>query len=124
MPTYRYQGLEVDFEARRARVNGVDVPLTKREFEVLAYFARNPGKVLLHRQVLRAVWGGQYGDESDYIWTFVQRIRSKIEPNRREPMYLLTASGVGYRVPLPDSDWSRRAPTDRSIVGPQDGTQP
>jgi two-component system, OmpR family, KDP operon response regulator KdpE len=104
VPTYRYQGLEVDFEARRARVNGLDVRLTKREFEVLAYFARNAGKVLLHRQVLQAVWGGQYGDESDYIWTFVQRIRSKIEPNRQEPMYLLTASGVGYRMPLPDSD--------------------
>jgi two-component system, OmpR family, KDP operon response regulator KdpE len=98
---YRYEGLEVDFAARRARTDGVEVPLTRREFEVLAYFAHNAGKILLHRQVLQAVWGGQYGDESDYVWTFVQRIRRKIEPDRRSPRYLLTEAGVGYRMPLP-----------------------
>ena len=104
VPNYRYQGLEVDFGARRARLNGVEVPLTRREFEVLAYFARNAGKILLHRQVLQAVWGSQYGDEADYVWTFVQRIRNKIEPNRREPRYLFTESGVGYRMPMPDAE--------------------
>jgi two-component system KDP operon response regulator KdpE len=104
VPNYCYQGLEVDFSARRARVNGAEVRLTRREFEVLAYFARNAGKTLLHRQVLQAVWGGQYGDEADYVWTFVQRIRRKIEANRSEPRYLLTESGVGYRMPSPDGD--------------------
>ncbi len=102
MPNYRYRGLEVDFGARRARLNGADVPLTRREFEVMAYFARNAGKSLLHRRVLQAVWGGQYGDENDYVWTFVQRIRRKTEPNRRKPQYLLTQPGVGYLMPLPD----------------------
>jgi two-component system KDP operon response regulator KdpE len=97
---YRYQGLEVDFGARRARRDGVDLPLTRREFEVLAYYAKNAGKVLLHRQVLQAVWGGQYGNEADYIWTFVQRIRRKLEPDRRSPRYLLTEVGVGYYLPL------------------------
>jgi len=104
IPPYRYGALEVDFSARRARVDGVEVPLTRREFEVLAYFARNAGKILLHRQVLQTVWGGQYGDESDYVWTFVQRIRRKIEPDRNMPRYLLTEPGVGYRMPLPDND--------------------
>jgi two-component system KDP operon response regulator KdpE len=106
LPPYRYQGLEVDFGARRARLHTVDVPLTRREFEVLAYFARNAGKILLHRQVLQAVWGGQYGDEVDYVWTFVQRIRRKLEPDRSKPCYLLTETGVGYRMPLPDSGGS------------------
>jgi two-component system KDP operon response regulator KdpE len=100
--TYRHQGLEVDFGARRARLNGVDVPLTRREFEVLAYYARNAGKIMLHRQVLQAVWGGQYGDEDDYVWTFVQRIRRKIEPDRRMPRYLITEAGIGYRMPPPE----------------------
>ena len=89
-PPYRYQGLEIDFVARRAHVDGVEVSLTRREFEVLAYFARNAGKILLHRQVLQAVWGGQYGDESDYVWTFVQRIRRKTKPDRAHPRYVLT----------------------------------
>jgi two-component system, OmpR family, KDP operon response regulator KdpE len=101
-PPYCYQGLELDYSARRARINGGNVPLTRREFEVLAYLARNAGKVMLHRQVLQGVWGGQYGDEADYVWTFVQRIRRKIEPDRRTPRYLFTETGVGYYVPLPD----------------------
>jgi two-component system KDP operon response regulator KdpE len=104
IPTYRYRGLEVDFGARRVSVNGAEVQLTPREFEVLACFARNAGKILLHRQLLQAVWGGQYGHEYDYVWTFVQRIRRKIEPDRRNPQYLLTQPGVGYRMPLPDGD--------------------
>jgi two-component system, OmpR family, KDP operon response regulator KdpE len=102
LPPYHYQGLEVEFGARTARVNGAEVRLTRREFEVLAYLAHNAGRVLLHRQVLQAVWGGQYEDESDYIWTFVQRIRRKIEPDRTMPRYILTAAGVGYRMPAPD----------------------
>jgi len=102
LPAYRHAGLEVDFEARRAKVDGVAVPLTGREFEVLAYLARNAGRVVLHRQLLQAVWGTQYGDESDYVWTFVQRIRRKVEPDRGRPRYLLTETGVGYRMPSPD----------------------
>jgi len=99
VPAYRYGGLEVDFAARCARVDGVQARLTRREFEVLAYFARNAGKILLHRQVLQAVWGGQYGDETDYVWNFVQKIRRKIEPDRARPRYLLTEPYVGYRMP-------------------------
>jgi two-component system KDP operon response regulator KdpE len=102
LSAYRYQGLEVDFDARTARVNEAEVRLTRREFEVLAYLARNAGKVMLHRQVLLAVWGGQYGNESDYIWTFVQRIRRKIEPDPKMPRYILTNAGVGYRMPPDD----------------------
>jgi two-component system KDP operon response regulator KdpE len=83
-------------------VDGVQVPLTRREFEVLAYFARNAGKVIMHRQVLQAVWGGQYGGESDYVWTYIQRIRRKIEADRAHPRYVLTEPGVGYRMPAPE----------------------
>ena len=111
-PPHRYQGLEIDFVARRAHVDGVEVSLTRREFEVLAYFARNAGKILLHRQVLQAVWGGQYGDESDYVWTFVQRIRRKIEPDRAHPRYVLTEAGVGYRMPAPEDGGVDRTPAD------------
>jgi two-component system KDP operon response regulator KdpE len=104
LPTYRYQGLAVDFGARRARLNERDVPLTRREFEVLAYLARNSGKVLLHRQVLQAVWGNEYGEEADYVWTFVQRIRRKIEFDRHHPKYVLTEAGVGYWMPPTEGD--------------------
>lgn len=98
---YRCDGLEVAFGARRARLHGFEVPLTRREYEVLAYLAHNAGKVMLHRQILPAVWGGQYGEEVDYVWTFVQRIRRKLEPDRQHPRYVLTETGVGYCMPAP-----------------------
>ncbi len=102
LPPYRYIGLEVDFGARRVRRDGVGVPLTPKEYDVLAYLARNAGKVLLHRQILQAVWGGQYGEEAEYVWTFVRRIRRKLEPDPEHPRYVLTEPGVGYHVPRPD----------------------
>ncbi len=110
LPVYQYEGREVDFAARRARLHGSDVRLTRREFEVLAYFARNAGKILLHRQVLQAIWGGEYGEEADYVWTFAQRIRRKIEPDRTQPRYLLTEPGVGYHMPPSQK-------TDRQLNG-------
>ena len=55
--------------------------------------------MLLHRQVLQAVWGTEYGEEADYVWTFVQRIRLKVEPDRHQPRYVLTEPCVGYWMP-------------------------
>lgn len=103
MPPYRYDDLEVDFAARRVRLNRIEIPLTRREYEVLAYLARNAGKIMLHRQILQAVWGGQYSAEADYIWTFVRRVRRKLEPDRQHPRYVLTETGVGYRMPEGDA---------------------
>jgi two-component system, OmpR family, KDP operon response regulator KdpE len=102
LPAYRRGTLEVDFAARRARLAGTDIRLTQKEYDVLAYLARNAGKVLTHRQILHAIWGGQYGDEADYIWTYIRRIRRKVEPDPQHPRYLLTEPAVGYRMPSPD----------------------
>jgi len=98
-PPYVYEDLEVDFSARRARLRGVDLPFTRREYELLAYLAHNAGKVMLHRELLQAVWGGEYSNEVDYVWTFVQRIRRKLEADRQHPRYVLTETGVGYWMP-------------------------
>ena len=102
LPPYRSDTLEVDFGARRVRRDGVEVSLTPKEYDVLAHLARNAGKVLTHRQILQSVWGAEYGDEADYVWTYVRRIRRKLEPDPEQPRYLLTEPGVGYRMPEAD----------------------
>jgi two-component system KDP operon response regulator KdpE len=99
LPAYRHAELEVDFSARRVRVAGRDISLTPKQYDVLAYLARNAGKVLTHRQILQAAWGGQYADEVDYVWTYVRRIRRRIEPDPGQPRFVLTEPGVGYRMP-------------------------
>jgi two-component system, OmpR family, KDP operon response regulator KdpE len=100
--TYRSGDLEVDFGARRVRRAGEQVTLTAKEYQVLAYLAQHAGKVLSHREILRSVWGPEYGDEAEYVWTYVNRIRRRIEPDPEQPRYLLTMSGMGYSMPEPD----------------------
>jgi two-component system, OmpR family, KDP operon response regulator KdpE len=95
-PGYRSGDLEVDFSARRVTRNGQEVTLTPRQYDVLAYLADNAGTVVTHREILQAVWGPHYGDESEYVWTYVQRLRHQIEPDPANPRLLLTEPGVGY----------------------------
>lgn len=102
LSSYRRDALEVDFCARRVRLDGADVALTPQEYGVLAYLARHAGKVRTHRQILQAVWGPRYGEESEYLWTYVRRLRRKIEPDLEHPSYLLTEPGVGYGMPSGD----------------------
>jgi two-component system, OmpR family, KDP operon response regulator KdpE len=99
LPTYRFGELEVDFSAHRVRVADHDISLTPKQYDVLAYLARNAGKVLTHRQILQVVWGGQYAEEVDYVWTYVRRIRRRIESDPSTPRFVLTEPGVGYRMP-------------------------
>ena len=73
--------------------------LTPKEYDVLASSRETPAGCSTHRQILQAVWGAQYGDEADYVWTYVRRIRRKIEPGLEHPRYVLTEPGVGYRLP-------------------------
>jgi len=97
------QDLEIDFDARKVRVKGKNVHLTPKEFEVLRYLVSQGGKPVPHRQLLQAVWGPDYGDESDYLRVFVNHVRKKIEPNPSKPKYVLTEPWVGYRFASPES---------------------
>lgn len=95
------EGLQLDFGKRKVSVRGQDVSLTPTEYNLLAYLARNAGKVLTHRAILQSVWGPEYGDENDYLWAYVRRLRRKIEPDPQQPRYILTEPSVGYRFEAP-----------------------
>lgn len=97
-------GLTLDFARRRVVVDGDEKHLTPTEYEVLTYLARNAGKVITHRTLLRAVWGPQYEGEAHYLHVFIGQLRRKIEPNPSRPRYLLTNPGVGYRLREPDGE--------------------
>lgn len=86
-----------DLEARHVTVAGREVHLTPKEFDLLIYFIRNAGKVLTHRTLLAAVWGGNYVDQSEYLRVFVGQLRKKLEPESTKPRYILTEPWVGYR---------------------------
>ena len=89
--------LEIDFETRKVRAGSQSVRLTPKEFQLLRYLVSQEGKPVPHRQILQAVWGPDYGDESDYLRVFINHLRKKIEPNPARPKYILTEPWVGYR---------------------------
>ncbi len=99
--SYTSPDLEIDFDARKVRVRGKSVHLTPKEFELLRYLVSQEGKPVPHRQLLQAVWGPDYGDESDYLRVFINHLRKKIEPNPSKPKYVLTEPWVGYRFAFP-----------------------
>jgi two-component system KDP operon response regulator KdpE len=92
----------IDLEARSVFVRGSEVHLTPKEYDLLVHFLRHAGKVLTHRTLLAAVWGGNYTEQGEYLRVFVGQLRKKIEPNPSTPRYILTEPWVGYRF-NPDS---------------------
>lgn len=89
--------LMINTESRQVQVRGESVKLTPTEYEVLLYFAHRRGKVVTHRELLRAIWGAEYGDEREYVRVYISQLRRKIETDPYKPVYILTESGVGYR---------------------------
>jgi two-component system KDP operon response regulator KdpE len=96
-PLINSEDLSIDLLTRSVKKNGKPVKLTNTEYNLLALFARNDGKVLTHQFLLRAVWGPGFIHQSQYLRVFIAQIRKKIENDHNEPVYLLTESGVGYR---------------------------
>ena len=101
MPPFVSKDLSIDFEAREVMVRGQGVHLTPKEFEVLKYLIANQGKPLPHRRLLQAVWGPDYGDETENLRVVINQLRKKIEPDPAHPTYIATEPWVGYRFQLP-----------------------
>ena len=92
----------IDLEARQVTLNGKEVHLTPKEYDLMVYLVRHAGKVLTHRALLAAVWGGDYVEQTEYLRVFIGQLRKKIEPNLASPQYILTEPWIGYRFQLGD----------------------
>jgi two-component system, OmpR family, KDP operon response regulator KdpE len=101
MQPFVSKDLSVDFEARRVSVRGQTVHLTPKEYEVLKFLIGNQGKPLAHRRLLQAVWGPDYGDETENLRVVINQLRKKIEANPARPKYILTEPWIGYRFQPP-----------------------
>ena len=87
----------VDLEKREITVRGKPIHLTPKEFDLLVYFIKHSGKVLTHRTLLAALWGGNYVEQNEYLRVFVGNLRKKIEADASSPRYILTEPWIGYR---------------------------
>jgi two-component system, OmpR family, KDP operon response regulator KdpE len=100
-PAFVSEDLKIDFAKRAVTLKGKQVRLTPKEFELLRHLVAERGKALGHRRLLQAVWGPDYGEETEYLRVFINQLRKKIEPDPRHPRYIHTEPWVGYRFEPP-----------------------
>ena len=100
-PSIEIGEITLDLEKRAVTVRGELVHLTPHEFDLLRVLAVNEGKLMTHNAILREVWGPAYQRESSYLHVYVSQLRRKIEADPSRPRYILTESGVGYRMVAP-----------------------
>ena len=93
----RHGQLELDPVKYRVLKSGRGIHLTPKEFEVLHYLMMHAGEPIPHARLLKSVWGPEYGNELEYLRTFIRQLRKKIEDDPKNPQYLLTDAYVGYR---------------------------
>jgi two-component system KDP operon response regulator KdpE len=87
----------LDPERHLVQKKGRAVHLTPKQFELLHFLMANAGRPVPHTKLLRSVWGPEYGNELEYLRTFIRQIRIKIEDDPADPKYLMTESHIGYR---------------------------
>jgi two-component system KDP operon response regulator KdpE len=96
-PTLEVGDFRLDLENRSVSVKGSEVHLTPKEYDLMVYLISHPGKVLTHRTLLTAIWGGESVEQTEYLRVFVGQLRKKIEPETATPRYILTEPWIGYR---------------------------
>src|SRR5688572_22608322 len=101
--TFSVGDLDIDFGAYRLYRNHELVRLTRTEWSLLRELVNHKNQVLSHNQLLHRVWGQEYNDESDYVHTYVSRLRRKLEYDTTNPQYIITEPGIGYRFQADDS---------------------
>ena len=96
-PIIQIGDFRIDTAAHKVTVRQNEVRLTPKEFDLLVFLARRPGKVVNHRTLLGAIWGGQSTEQVEYLRVFVGQLRKKLEPDASAPRYIVTEPWVGYR---------------------------
>jgi two-component system KDP operon response regulator KdpE len=97
-PIFETPDFKVDLAARIVTVRGKEIHLTPNEYDLLVFLIRHAGKVVTQKQILQEVWGPASGDQVQYLRIYVYQLRQKIETDPDRPKYILTESGVGYRL--------------------------
>ncbi len=96
--------LHINLVRRRVSRGGGDIHLTRTEYNLLHELAAHRNQVLLHTQLLTAVWGAEYRDDLDYLRAYIRYLRRKIEPDPANPRLIVTVQGVGYMLECPQDD--------------------
>jgi DNA-binding response OmpR family regulator len=95
--------LVINFARHSVKLSGKEVTLTRTEYSLLRQLALNPNRVMLHRDLLNAVWGQEYQDDVDYLRAYIRYLRMKLEKDPSNPKYIVTSPGIGYMLACQDT---------------------
>ena len=99
-PIFELQDLSVDLVRRIVKVRGKQVKLSPKEYDLLRIMVQHAGKVLTHRFLLKELWATPI--DAQYLRVYVRQLRNKVEPDPARPQYILTETGIGYRLKAPE----------------------
>jgi len=94
--------LKIDLARRLVSMQGFEIVLTPTEYKLLHELALHANQVMLHEQLLAAVWGPEYRDDLEYLRTYIRHLRQKIEPDPAHPKWIIRVRGVGYMLTCPE----------------------
>lgn len=106
---FRFGDLFVDLTRRIVSIGGEEVKFSPKEYDILRLLVLHAGKVLTHRMIMQDVWGA--GGDVQYLRIYIRQIRQKLEPDPARPIYILTETGVGYRLSVPEGCGSGKPST-------------
>jgi two-component system KDP operon response regulator KdpE len=112
----RFGSIEMDLNAHIVRKAGEEVKLTAMEYALLYLLVTNRGKIVMHKNILRELWGPRFESHTNYLRVYIRRLRQKLEDNPEQPKYLVTVSGFGYRLNDRELQEDRPAPESLSPV--------
>ena len=101
-PRFQFGELEINFPARRVMIQGEEVRLTPREYQLLRILAGHAGQVVTHRQIITAVWGTDTNADAQFVRVLMAQLRQKLERDPSSPELLMTEPGIGYRLTCED----------------------
>jgi two-component system KDP operon response regulator KdpE len=107
------EDLRINFDQRKVYVRGKEIKLRPTEYRLLHQLVTNPGKLLTHETLLSRVWGPEYRDEDQYVRLYITYLRQKIEKDPKNPKYILSERGLGYRFVEYDKPQSASQPIEK-----------
>lgn len=99
-PTFSFGDVRIDLSLRKVTKATEEIHLSPIEYQLLNILLTNGGKVVTHRQLLKEVWGGQHTEDNHYLRIYMGHLRQKLEDDPTQPKFLLTETGVGYRLDI------------------------
>lgn len=108
--------ISIDLVRHEVKINGEVTSLTPKEYDLLRYFMINRGKMITHKQLLHEIWGQAHTEDMQYLRVYISQLREKIEPDPKEPTFVVTEPGIGYRMEVFENKEAQESAVNKKLA--------